>query len=152
MSKKACPSCSTLSETEKDFCPECGASYVRQTEPVSTKPITVSPWARLGANLLEALLYMVTLGIGWIIWALTLSGKGQTPAKKLLDHTVVDMNTGQPLGLGRMFWVRGLVAGFVAPFAFLFSLGILIFMPFWDTENQNIWDKVSGSYVIPTPK
>tara|TARA_B100000287_G_C19985485_1_gene524271 strand:- start:71 stop:448 length:378 start_codon:yes stop_codon:yes gene_type:complete len=121
-----------------------------QTE-TTEELVTVNPWARLGAYLLEIVLLYCTLFIGWAIWALTLSGKGQTPAKKLLNHTVVDINTGQPLGLGRMFWVRGFVAGLVAPIAFLFSLGILIFMPFWDSNNQNIADKVSGTYVIPTP-
>jgi len=119
---------------------------------ITQELVTTSPWARLGAYLLEQLLALVTLGIGWIIWALTLSGKGQTPAKKLLNQTVVDTNTGQPLGLGRMFWVRGLVAGLVAGIAIPLSLFILLFMPLWDSNNQNIWDKVSGSYVIPTPK
>ena len=121
-----------------------------QTE-TTQELVTINPWARLGAYLLEIVLFYCTLFIGWIIWALTLSGKGQTPAKKLLNHTVVDINTGQPLSLGRMFWIRGLVAGWAAAFAFLFSFGILIFMPLWDSKNQNIWDKVSGSYVIPTP-
>ena len=121
-----------------------------QTE-TTQELITISPWARLGAYLLEQLLALVTLGIGWIIWALTLSGTGQTPAKKLLNQTVVDINTGQPLGLGRMFWVRGLVGGLVASIAIPLTLGILLFMPLWDSNNQNIWDKVSGSYVIPTP-
>jgi len=121
-----------------------------QTE-TNQELVTINPWARLGAYLLEGLLTIATLGVGWIIWALTLSGRGQTPAKKLLNHTVVDINTGQPLSLGRMFWIRGLVAGWAAAFAFLLSFGILIFMPLWDSKNQNIWDKVSGSYVIPTP-
>ena len=121
-----------------------------QTE-TTQELVTVNPWARLAAYLLDGLLSLVTLGIGWIIWALTLSGKGQTPAKKLLNHTVIDINTGQPLGLGRMFWVRGLVAGLVASIAIPLTLGILLFMPLWDSKNQNIWDKVSGSYVIPTP-
>ena len=128
-----------------------GEKVEAQTE-TTEELITVSPWARLGAYLLEGLLAAVTLWIGWMIWALTLSGKGQTPAKKLLNHTVVDINTGQPLGLGRMFWVRGLVAGLVASIAIPLSLFILLFMPLWDSNNQNIWDKVSGSYVIPTPK
>ena len=128
-----------------------GEKVEAQTE-TTEELITVNPWARLGAYLLEGLLAAVTLWIGWMIWALTLSGKGQTPAKKLLNHTVVDINTGQPLGLGRMFWVRGLVAGLVASIAIPLSLFILLFMPLWDSNNQNIWDKVSGSYVIPTPK
>ena len=128
-----------------------GEKVEAQTE-TTEELITVSPWARLGAYLLEGLLAAVTLWIGWIIWALALSGKGQTPAKKLLNQTVVDINTGQPLGLGRMFWIRGLVAGLVAVIAIPLSLFILLFMPLWDSNNQNIWDKVSGSYVIPTPK
>ena len=128
-----------------------GEKVEAQTE-TTEELITVSPWARLGAYLLEGLLAAVTLWIGWIIWALALSGKGQTPAKKLLNQTVVDINTGQPLGLGRMFWIRGLVASLVAVIAIPLSLFILLFMPLWDSNNQNIWDKVSGSYVIPTPK
>ena len=127
-----------------------GEKVEAQTE-TTEELITVSPWARLGAYLLEQLLILVTLGIGWIIWALTLGGKGQTPAKKLLNQTVVDINTGQPLGLGRMFWIRGLVAGLVTGIAIPLTLGILLFMPLWDSNNQNLWDKVSGSYVIPTP-
>tara|TARA_B100000131_G_scaffold91532_1_gene88233 strand:- start:81 stop:482 length:402 start_codon:yes stop_codon:yes gene_type:complete len=127
-----------------------GEKVEAQTE-TTEELITVSPWARLGAYLLEGLLAAVTLWIGWIIWALALSGKGQTPAKKLLNQTVVDINTGQPLGLGRMFWIRGLVASLVAVIAIPLSLFILLFMPLWDSNNQNIWDKVSGSYVIPTP-
>ena len=113
--------------------------------------ITVSPWARLGACLLEGVLVMVTLGIGWLIWALTLSGKGQTPAKNLLNHAVVDIYTGQPLGLGRMFWIRGIIGGLTALVGFSISFGILALMPFWDSKNQNIWDQWSDSYVIPTP-
>ena len=124
-----------------------------ETETEATQElVTVSPWARLGALILEQFLALVTLGVGWIIWALTLSGKGQTPAKKLMNQTVVDINTGQPLGLGRMFWVRGLVAGLVAGIAIPLTLGILLFMPLWDSNNQNIWDKVSGLVRDPNPK
>ena len=117
----------------------------------SVQEITaVSPWARLGALCLESLLLIVTFGVGWTVWALTLSGKGQTPAKKLLNHTVVDINTNQPLGLARMFWLRGILGGLVANIAIPLTFGILALMPFWDSKKQNIWDKVSGSHVIPT--
>jgi len=42
MVSRACPSCSVISETEKDFCPECGTSYDRSltvstASPVATK-------------------------------------------------------------------------------------------------------------------
>ena len=114
--------------------------------------VGVSAWARLGCALLDGLLFMVTLGIGWIIWAFTLNGSGQTPSRKLLNHTVIDLDTGNPMKLGRMFWMRYFIGTLVANFAFLFTIGILCFMPFWDKRNQNIWDKVSNSLVIETPK
>jgi len=94
---------------------------------------------------------MVTLGIGWMIWAAITAGKGQTPAKQLLKIRVVDATSGTPIGFGRMFFMRGLVAGFVAGFAIFFTLGILLFMPLWDKRNQNIWDKVSGTLVVTDP-
>ncbi len=43
-----------------------------------------SPGARLGAFLLEFVLLIVTLGIGWLIWAAITAGNGQTPAEKVL--------------------------------------------------------------------
>lgn len=30
MVQKVCPSCSSIAETEKTFCPECGSSYLKQ--------------------------------------------------------------------------------------------------------------------------
>ncbi len=111
----------------------------------------MSPWARLGAYLLEGLLTMVTLWIGWIIWAAMIAGTGQTPAKRLLRQRVIGADTLRPVGLGKMFWVRGLLAGIVAWLAITFTLGILLFMPFWDRRNQNLWDKVSNTYVVSDP-
>lgn len=114
--------------------------------PTSTS--AVSPWARLGAHLLEALLCLVTFGIGWLIWAAMIAGNGQTPAKRLLGLQVVAADTLRPIGMGRMFWVRGFVAGLVASFAIPLTIGVLLFMPFWDRNNQNLWDKVSNTYVV----
>lgn len=109
------------------------------------------PWIRLGSYFLESLLILVTLGIGWIIWAATTAGSGQTPAKKLLNLRVISADTYSPVGMGKMFWVRGLIAGFVVYWATVFTLGIILFMPFWDKRNQNLWDKVSTTYVVTDP-
>jgi uncharacterized RDD family membrane protein YckC len=111
----------------------------------------VSPMGRLGSYLLQMLLMVVTLGIGWLIWAAIIAGKGQTPAKQLLGQRVIGLDTKQPVGFARMFFMRGIVAGFVAQFAIAFTLGILLFMPFWDKNNQNLWDKVSGTAVVRDP-
>lgn len=109
------------------------------------------PWSRLGAFFLEIVLGIVTFGIGWLIWAALIVGRGQTPAKSLLGQRVIGADTCRPVGFPRMFFMRGIVAGVVARLAILFTLGILLFMPFWDRRNQNIWDKVSNTYVVNDP-
>ena len=106
-----------------------------------------SPAIRLGSYFLEGVLVICTLGIGWFLWALTTAGKGQTPAKKLLSLTVVDERTHKPLGTSRMFWMRGILA-IIPIVAILLTLGILWFMPFWDSRNQNLVDKWSSAVVL----
>jgi uncharacterized RDD family membrane protein YckC len=107
-----------------------------------------TPWLRLGSYLLESILATVTLGVGWLIWAAMIGGSGQTPAKKLLNLRVIDADTMRPASLGKMFWVRGILGGIVASFAITLTFGVLLFMPFWDKRHQNLWDKVSNTYVV----
>ncbi len=111
----------------------------------------VSGWTRFGSWLLERVLTIVTLGIGWIIWAIALRGTGQTPAKKMMNLTIWDLETNAPMTLERMIIMRGLVGGLVAGFALPLTLYVLAFMPFWDKNNRDLHDKVSRSSVIATP-
>jgi hypothetical protein len=109
----------------------------------------LSPVGRLiGAALLDALLSLVTFGIGWMIWACITAAEGRTPAKKLLGMQVVDAATGRPLTWGTYVFMRGLVGGFVAGLAGMMTLGVLHFMPLWDNRNQSIAAKVSNSVVV----
>lgn len=110
-----------------------------------------SPWLRLASYWLQAFLFYVTLGIGWLIWAAVIARDGQTPAKRLLNLRVVRTGTLKPVGFARMFWLRGLLGSLVAAIVIPLSLFILAFMPFWDRHNQNIWDKVSGTFVVSDP-
>ena len=111
----------------------------------------VSGWTRFGSWLLERVLMIVTLGIGWIIWAITLRGTGQTPAKKMMNLTIWDLETNAPMTLERMIIMRGLAGGLFAGFALPLTLYVLAFMPFWDKNNRDLHDKVSRSSVIATP-
>ena len=113
--------------------------------------IIANPWIRLGSYFLEVILGVVTLWIGWRVWAAFTGPTGQTPAKRLLNLRVIRAETMQPAGLAKMFWVRGLLAGMVAYVAVVFTLGIILFMPFWDRNNQNLWDKVSNTRVVSDP-
>ncbi len=111
----------------------------------------VSGWTRFGSWLLERVLTIVTLGIGWIIWAIALRGTGQTPAKKMMNLTIWDLETNAPMTLEKMFIMRGIVGGLVAGIALPLTLYVLAFMPFWDKNNRDLHDKVSRSSVIATP-
>jgi uncharacterized RDD family membrane protein YckC len=108
---------------------------------------------RFGGMLLEGALAIVTLGIGWIIWACIVFSRGQTPAKQLLHMRVVDVNDGRAVGWGKMFvrdvlakWVIGLVAGVT------FIGIILYFWLCWDDKNQELWDKMVGTVVVDDPE
>jgi uncharacterized RDD family membrane protein YckC len=111
----------------------------------------VSPWGRLGARLLDTAIYAVTLGIGWLIWAAFTAGGGQTPAKRMLGHTVIAADTHRPVGFARMFWVRGVLCYLIVPIVIVCTLGLVLFMPFWNKHNQNIWDRISVCYVVRRP-
>lgn len=57
---------------------------------------------RLGAYVLDCVLAVLTLGIGWMIWALVVWGEGQTPAKKILKLRTMNADTGTPASWGHM--------------------------------------------------
>jgi uncharacterized RDD family membrane protein YckC len=122
--------------------------------PVNGLPAGVkvaSPWLRLGGYLLDAILVTVTFGIGWLIWAAIIVGEGQTPAKRLLRMRVINKDSLRPVGWSKMLLMRGLIAGLVATIAIPITLGIILLMPLWDGRNRNLWDKVSGTFVVTDP-
>ncbi len=122
-----------------------------------------SPGRRLGGYVLEIVLSIITLGIGWIIWYLIVATKGQSPAKQLLGMRVV-LEDGASAGLGRML-VRDVVVKWIGIFGLFGLLGFLTgwegfdiaaFFVFalaalwcaWDANRQCLWDKVVNTYVV----
>ncbi|MBH99588.1 MAG: hypothetical protein CL467_03195 [Acidimicrobiaceae bacterium] len=55
MPQRVCPSCSSISETEKPFCPECGAKY----DGSLVKPAEKTSGLGIAS---------LVLGITWIFW------------------------------------------------------------------------------------
>ena len=122
---------------------------------VSGQREVVSKLDRFLCMLLETVLTIVTLFIGWLIWALiiVLKNEGQTPAKKLMNQQVLIEETGQPAGPARMILVRGLAAGIVMSIAFqLFIIPglILLLMVFFDDRNRTFWERLSSTIVVRT--
>lgn len=59
-------------------------------------------WVRLWASILDGLLMVITLGIGWLIWSVFLLNQSTSPAKKMLGLQIVDINTGVPATIQQM--------------------------------------------------
>ena len=119
-------------------------------QPYAARFALVSPGGRLGALLLDFLLIMVTLGLGWLIWACVTFANGQTPAKALLGHVVADAETGVAFDWGRMFLrefvIRGLLFGLVNTITFGVFAFVDAFMVF-GTLRRTLHDQVAGSIV-----
>jgi uncharacterized RDD family membrane protein YckC len=104
---------------------------------------------RFGALLLDGLLMLVTLFIGWIIWNIVLWGKGQSPAKKLLKMRVVMKDEHRHATRGDMA-LREIVGKWLLGFVPLYTLvsGIVLLV---DDGAQAVWDKIAKTVVVDDP-
>ena len=118
---------------------------------------------RLGGYVLDIVLFVVTLGIGWIIWYLVVGQRGQSPAKQILGIRVV-REDGNAAGLGWMLIrdlvVRGIGLGAITAVLVAIAgndignaIGGLVFVVaalwcVWDANRQCLWDKAVGTYVV----
>jgi uncharacterized RDD family membrane protein YckC len=109
-----------------------------------------SPGKRFGGMLLTFLLIIVTLVIGYLIWALVVWSKSTTPAKQILGMRIVDSKTGQPLTYGGMVMrqvVWALVLGIGSGVTF-YILGIVDAFFVFSGTRQRLLDKMAGTLVV----
>jgi uncharacterized RDD family membrane protein YckC len=111
-------------------------------------PLT-SKGKRFGAYLLEGLLIVVTLFIGWLIWSLIIWGKGQTPAKSLLGMRVIHDATMRPATMGVMA-LRELVGKVVLSIVPFWQIISGIFVLATD-DSTAVWDKIAHTHVVDDP-
>lgn len=112
-----------------------------------------SPGKRLGGMLLSLLLIFVTLGIGYLIWALIAWTKSTTPAKQVLGMKVVNANTLQPATTGEM-WMRQFLWPLVLAVGNLITFGILTLVDAFmvcSDRRQRILDRMATTYVVDDP-
>jgi hypothetical protein len=139
-------------------CPVCGRAwgagiacqFCGQIEGAPAGVHLSSPGRRLGAHLLEGVLVVVTLFVGWLVCALIVFGRGQTPAKQLLGMRAIKLRTGMKAGWGTMF-LREFVAKLIIGFLAWFTLGIVYFWLIWDKNNQELWDKIVDTVIVNDP-
>jgi hypothetical protein len=123
---------------------------VPMVHPQFTGPALVSSGGRLGALLLDGLLALVTLWIGWFIWSMFTWSDGQTPAKKLLGHVVADPSSGAAFDWGRMalreFCVKGLLGSVLNLVTFGIFFWVDALMCFGDRQ-RTLHDRMANSVV-----
>ena len=120
------------------FCPYCGVFVL---DPQGTT-IMASRLSRLGSWIVNALLLVLTLVIGWIIWWFIVAPRGQNPGKAVVGLRVIRTD-GRAATTGWMF-VRGLcgiVCGLIP--LYLDELWLL-----WDKDAQTLHDKLAGTVVV----
>ncbi|HYI37841.1 MAG TPA: RDD family protein [Thermoleophilaceae bacterium] len=133
--------------------PQAPAGAALASPAVAGTPPLSSVGKRFGEYCLELLLFVFTLGIGWLIWTFIILGKGLTPAKQLLNMRVISVETGQVPSYGMMFlreFPAKFIIGVVASFTILGF--ILYFWLTWDDKNQELWDKMCGTVVVDDPE
>jgi uncharacterized RDD family membrane protein YckC len=133
-------------------------SYINNLSPFSGEGSDAQPMRyasfqhRLGAYALDAVLAVLTLGIGWLIWSLVVWGEGQTPAKKILKIRVRHFETGSVVTWGHMAireFLVPLTVGIAAnlTFGFLAVAWIIIEIVFYFTKNsrtlRDLWVKTA---------
>ncbi|GAA4603117.1 putative RDD family membrane protein YckC [Actinoplanes octamycinicus] len=111
----------------------------------------VSPFGRLAGQVIDAVLFVGTAGVGWLVWAVLVAGRGQTPGRQPLGHAVADVRTGRPVGRGRMV-VRELLAKWLL-WAVLgvLTLGVYpvvdVLFVFGDRQ-RTLHDRIAGTIVV----
>lgn len=105
---------------------------------------------RLGSYLLDGLLAVVTLAIGWLIWSLVVWGKGTTPGKSLLGMKVVRTDTGRLATWGQMC-LRELVGkSLLGSVTFGITTIVSCFM-ILGQSRQGVWDRIATTIVVDDP-
>ena len=144
MASEMCVRCGRPRGTKRS-CQFCG-QIAGATSGVRIAPIG----RRFGAYLLEIVLAIVTLGIGWLVWAIIVMAHGQTPAKQVLGIRV-SLPDGRPAGWGRTF-CREFLAKSLIGLLGVVSFGIIalvgLLWALWDSDNQTLYDKIAGTVIV----
>lgn len=138
-----------------------GAAHEEFRGPNPPDPMTMlaSRGQRFGVFLLEIPLVIFTLVIGYVIWALVVYSRGQTPAKQLLKMRVVDVEKRQAASWLSMFVREWILKGALPIGLNYITLGIagtlwtLVggIMVLASDKRQALWDRMLKTVVISDP-
>lgn len=110
---------------------------------------------RLAGYLLDVVLMVVTLIIGWLIWSLIVWSRGTTPGKQLLGLRCVDLSDSE-----RANWWCMALREVVGKYILMnliglvtFGIGplVLYFQLLWTKNRQELWDFAADTIVVHDP-
>jgi hypothetical protein len=111
-----------------------------------------TPGKRFGAMLLEIVLAIVTLGIGWLIWSVIVWQKATSPAKSLMNMRVVKVSENRPATFGEMalreLVGKSLLANFTIGISYIIG-GVMLIND--KANHQALWDKMVETTVVEDP-
>ena len=155
-----CPSCSKEIVPDAVFCVWCSvfvpspqdgkkANLFARWFALTIDPLVAVILYFLGVGFVGAMsknlgiVAAIVLPIVYAIWFLSLFRQGMTPGKQLMGLQVVNCQTGEIPGFGRMF-LREIVGRFVSALFF----GVGYFWAIFDKNAQAWHDKIAGTVVL----
>jgi uncharacterized RDD family membrane protein YckC len=127
--------------------PAGGTPYGALTLPAGTQLSSIGK--RVGAWFLGIGLFIITLAIGYIVWALIVWARGQTPEKQILHMRVYRIENRRAASWGWMF-VRQILGGIVEgiiPAGLVVSFVVMCV----SSERRAIHDYIAGTVVLDDP-
>jgi uncharacterized RDD family membrane protein YckC len=122
--------------------PDTGAALPQGVVPASVG-------RRIGAWFLAIPLFIVTLGIGYLIWGLIAWGKGTTPALQVLGCRVWRPNDARPAGFGNMVLREGVGRFLLGLISLIQLISFIMFLA--RKDHKAIHDLVAGTIVLHDP-
>jgi uncharacterized RDD family membrane protein YckC len=105
---------------------------------------------RIGAYFLSIPLFIVTLGIGYLIWGLIVWSRGQTPALQVLGMRCWRPETGRVAG---WWWMalREIVGRFLDGVLGFITLVLSFVLMVVGRERKSLHDHIAGTVVLRDP-
>jgi len=105
---------------------------------------------RIGAYFLAFPLFIVTLGLGYVIWGLIVWGRGQTPALQVLGMRCWRPDTGHVAG---WWWMalREVIGRLAEGILSVITLLVSLILMLTSKERRSLHDLVAGTVVIHDP-
>jgi len=103
---------------------------------------------RVGAYFLAGLLWLVTFGIGYMIWGLISWGGGQTPVQQVLGLRCYKIAEGRVANWGTML-LRGLAMALLDQVVFGGLVSFVMMLA--NKDRRTLYDHVAGVVVLRDP-